>query len=211
MKNVLNLKPYKIIGDNYEGRINLPSWRGFQSRQGFYGSKDYNKTSNGLVKVFINGRHVDYVKTTTQEQINSLNFLINNAEKIRDEILTALFNELPKFKNIYYDFVPEINKITDFKNVLGLSIIHVMDSDKDGFAYLGYEFGCNWDEEHGVGIMMHKDRIVEIGQADTSFNSWITFKDNGTEIEEEIKWNTENATIVQQNKNVLKKSWWKFW
>lgn len=211
MQNVLELKPDIIIGDNYEGQITLPAWTGFQSRQGFYGSKDSNEISNGLVKVLINGRQVDYVKTTTQEQISALNFLYQNADKIRDEILNALFNELPEIKDIYEDMVPEIKSISDFKNVLGLSIIHVMDSDKDGFAYLGYELGCDWDDEHGIGIMMHKDRVVEIGQADTSFNSWITYKDNGTEKEEEARWYTENTSFDRQNKNETKKPWWKFW
>jgi hypothetical protein len=211
MQNVLELKPNFILGDSYEGQITLPAWIGFQSRQGFYGSKDSSGISNGLVKVHINGRQVDYVKTTTQEQINALIFLHDNADKIRDGILNALFNELSVIKEIYEGLVPEINSISDFKNVLGLSIIHVMDSDKDGIAYLGYEFGCDWDDEHGLGVMMHKERVIGIGQAGTSFNSWITYKDNGTEKEEEEKWNTENASIVTQNKNVTDKPWWKFW
>jgi hypothetical protein len=211
MQNVLELKPNFILGDSYEGQITLPAWIGFQSRQGFYGSKDSSGISNGLVKVHINGRQVDYVKTTTQEQINALSFLHDNADKIRDGILNALFNELSVIKEIYEGLVPEINSISDFKNVLGLSIIHVMDSDKDGIAYLGYEFGCDWDDEHGLGVMMHKERVIGIGQAGTSFNSWITYKDNGTEKEEEEKWNTENASIVTQNKNVTDKPWWKFW
>jgi len=211
MQNVLELQPNIIIGDNYEGQITLAAWKGFQSRQGFYGSKDGNETSNGLVKVFINGRQVDYVKTTTQEQINSLNFLQENSEKIRDEILNALYRELPEIRDIYDDLVPEINTISDLKKSIGLSIIHIMESDKDGFAYIGYELGCDWDDEHGLGIMMHKDRVIEIGQADTSFNSWITYKDNGTEAEQEARWNEENRAVIQQHKSDTKKPWWKFW
>ena len=211
MQNVLELKPNIIIGDNYEGEITLSSWKGFQSRQGFYGEKDSSEISNGFVKVFITGRQVDYVKTTTQEQVNSISYLQNNSDKIRDEILNALFKQLPEIKEIYEDLVPEIKNIADFKNVLGLSIIHVMDSDKDGFSYIGYEFGCDWDDEHGIGVMMHKDRVIEIGQADTSFDSWITYKDNGTEKEKEEKWNTQNNTNVGHQINKTKKPWWKFW
>lgn len=211
MQNVLELKPNNIISDNYEGEITLTAWKGFQSRQGFYGSKDNNETSNGLVKVFINGRQVDYVKTTTQEQINSLIFLQDNSEKIRDEILNALYKELPEIRDIYEDLVPEINSISDLKNFIGLSNIHVIESDKDGFAYIGYELGCDWDDEHGIGVMTHKDRVIEIGQADTSFNSWITYKDNGTEAEQDAKWNEENRAVIEQYKNETKKPWWKFW
>lgn len=211
MQKVLELKPNTIIGDHYEGQITLPAWKGFQSRQGFYGSKDSDETSDGLVKVFIKGRQVDYVKTTTQEQINSLNFLQDNSDKIQNEILNTLFQKLPEIKEIYEDLVPEIKNISDFKNMLGLSIIHVMDSDKDGFAYIGYELGCDWDEEHGIGIMTHKDRVVEIGLADTSFNAWITYKDNGTEEEEDARWNEENKKTLEQHRNKTKKPWWQFW
>ena len=211
MQNILELKPNIIIGDNYEVQITLTAWKGFQSRQGFYGSKDSNETSNGLVKVFINGWQVDYVKTTTQEQINSILFLQDNSEKIRDEILNALYKELPEIRDIYEDLVPEINSISDLKNFIGLSIIHIMESDKDGFAYIGYELGCDWDDEHGIGVMTHKDRVIEIGQADTSFNSWITYKDNGTEAEQEARWNEENRAVIEQHKNETKKPWWKSW
>lgn len=211
MQNVLALKPDIIIGDNYEGVMSLPAWRGFQSRLGRYGSKDSNESSNGEVKVFIKGRQVDQVKTTTEEQIQALGFLNDNDAKIRDEILHALLKEIPEIRDIYEDLVLEMNSITDFKPVVGLSIVHVMDSDKDGFAYIGYELGCDWDEEHGIGVMMHKDRVVEIGQAEISFNSWITYKDNGTEMEQEAKWKAENRVVVAENINESKKPWWKFW
>lgn len=211
MQNILELKPNIIIGDNYEGQITLAAWKGFQSRQGYHSSKDSNETSNGLVKVFINGRQVDYVKTTTQEQVNAVNFLLDNSAKIRDEILKALYRALPEIREIYEGLVPEITSISDLKNFIGLSIIHIMESDKDGFAYIGYELGCDWDDEHGIGIMTHKDRVIEIGQADTSFNSWITYKDNGTEAEQEARWNEENRAVIEKHKSETKKHWWKFW
>lgn len=211
MKDVLELTPNIIVGDHYEGQISLPAWKGFQSRQGVYGSKDSSEISDGMAKVFIDGQHVDYVKTTTQEQINSIHFLRDNSEKIRDAILNALLKELPDIREIYEDLVPEINCFADFKNVLGLSTIHVLNSNKDDFSYIGYELGCDWDDEHGLGVMMHKDRVVEIGQADTSFNYWITYKDNGTEKEEEQKWNAEHVTVLTRHQNVKQKPWWKFW
>ncbi len=145
------------------------------------------------------------MKISTQEQVNAINFLYNNNERIRDEILTNLLQELPEIKEIYEDLVPEINKIDDLKNVLGLSIVHIMESDKEGFAYVGYELGCNWDDEHRIGIMTHKNKVIEIGQADVSFNSWITYKEKGLTKQEEQQWNNENKVSVQQDKARVKK------
>ncbi len=82
-----------------------------------------------------------------------------------------------------------------------------MDSDKEDFAYIGFELGCSWDEEHGVGVMMHKDRIVAIGQAETSFDSWITFKDNGTNEIETKKWQEANAKLQLETKRKDETSW----
>lgn len=48
---------------------------------------------------------------------------------------------------------------------------------KDGYAYVGYEFGCTWDEEHGLGFMTYKDRIVDFGGADSAFLTWVARKD----------------------------------
>jgi len=55
-----------------------------------------------------------------------------------------------------------------------------MPDDKDNFAYTGFELGCDWDEEHGIGVMMHKKRVVVIGQVYISFNPWVTTEDQKT-------------------------------
>ena len=47
----------------------------------------------------------------------------------------------------------------------------------EGAAYVGYEFGCAWEEEHGLGLMMHQGRIVAMGGADTAILEWIAEKD----------------------------------
>jgi hypothetical protein len=36
-------------------------------------------------------------------------------------------------------------------------------------SYVGLEFGCSWDKEHGFGVMLHGSRVFDIGSADTSF------------------------------------------
>jgi hypothetical protein len=120
-------------------------------------------------------------------------------EKLSDEI---------NITDSYYD----INLIDeDFKNLIGLSNLHIMESDKNDFAYIGFELGCDWDDEHGVGIMMHKDRVVAIGLAETSFDNWVTFDDNGTSEIEKQNWNEANAKLQSEGPRKTEKQWWKFW
>jgi hypothetical protein len=68
--------------------------------------------------------------------------------------------------------MPVLQNPSDLKPLMGLSTVHIGDVEKDGFAYIGFEFGCNWEEEHGLGVMTHKDRIIEVGDAETAFDAW---------------------------------------
>ncbi len=209
MDNILNLKPNIIIGDTFESNLQLDSWKGFQSRQGAYGTKDKEVESDGTVKVIVHGKEVDYVKTTTSGQVNALKFLIENSESVRDNLLNEILRELPNQKEIYGELIPEIETISEFKKVLGLANIHILPVDKDDVAYIGFELGCDWDNEHGVGIMSHLDRVIKIGQADTSFDNWTAYEDNGTLEIETRKWNEMNSKI-SVSKNRMK-PWWKLW
>jgi hypothetical protein len=203
MDDILNLKPNIIIGDFKEGTLTLNAWKDFQSRQGPYASKDTNEKSNGTVKVVVAGCEVDYVKISSQAQINSIQYLSDNSKLIHDEILRQLIVALSDLKSIYGEYLPSINNAEEFQKHMGLSTIHVMTPDKDDFAYVGFEFGCTWDEEHGLGVMTHKARVISIGQADKSFDIWPTYADNGTEAEMTVKWD--------QDHKHLKRSKWKFW
>jgi hypothetical protein len=73
--------------------------------------------------------------------------------------------------------MPDVNDVSQFKSLIGLSTVHLMNVSKDGTAYIGYEFGCSWDDEHGLGFMTHKDRVIKIGGADTSFLTWVAKED----------------------------------
>lgn len=203
MENILELKPNIIIGDFKEGVLTLNAWEGFQSRQGYYGSMGSNAPSDGTVKVMVSGCEVDHVKVSSQAQINAIKFLADHSEIIRDEIIRELIVAFPDMKAVDEDHFPEIKNVEDIKNHIGLSIVHVMTSDKDNFAYVGFEFGCTWDEEHGLGVMTHKNRVITIGQADKSFDIWSTYADNGTETQMSEKWETNHKHLKRQ------KPWWK--
>ena len=65
----------------------------------------------------------------------------------------------------------------DFRRLIGLHNVHFVPLMKDGLPYFGYEFGCIWDDEHGLGVLMHGRRVVEVGDAQTSFTLWIAERD----------------------------------
>ena len=100
-------------------------------------------------------------------------------------------------------YMPDVNSLEEFKNLIGLSFVHLIDEEKEGLGYVGFEFGCEWDPEHGLGVMTYKNEVVELGGADTAFLTWIASRHKNPE-----KVNAQiEANYQQQNK----KPWWKFW
>ncbi len=55
----------------------------------------------------------------------------------------------------------------------------VLDAYPERQVLYGYEFGCRWDDEHGLGAMTHAGRVVEVGGADTAILEWIATGDGG--------------------------------
>ena len=67
------------------------------------------------------------------------------------------------------DLPPAVDHPAQLQNLIGLNIVHVLDELNDGVCYIGCEFGCQWDEEHGLGVMTHRGQVVQVGAAEESF------------------------------------------
>jgi hypothetical protein len=70
-----------------------------------------------------------------------------------------------------------LDRPTDLRRVMGPSIVHVSPVVQAGQAYLGFEFGCPWEEEHGLGVLTHAERVAAIGHADVCFLKWVAEDD----------------------------------
>lgn len=163
--------------------VMLQSWRGFQSRRGPYGAVDSESPSDGSVHLIFapEGRETDPLSPT---ELASIDWVLDNEAAIADALLAALFAKYPMLQAQYgYDAseqaerMPDLRDAADLRNLLGLHSVHVHQVTRDGLPYVGFEFGCSWDEEHGLGVLMHGTRTVEIGGADTAILLWIASKD----------------------------------
>ena len=187
-EKIPNLEMKTYCGENYEfksieGSIKLTAWSGYQSRQGAYASVDQEQ-SDGSARLQVGGDMVIDNPEITREHINAYNFLTQYQDKIKDAILASLLTQYKDLQEQYgYDpeeaasIMPDVNNISQFKSLIGLSTVHLLNVSKDDTAYVGYQFGCTWDDEHGLGVMTHKDRVIEIGGADTSFLTWVAERD----------------------------------
>jgi hypothetical protein len=175
-----------VVGSLWEGTDVLPAFKGYQSRGGAYASRSRSKSSTGQVRLTVPPPEERGGPTfpPAPDQLRAYRFLKDNQQAIADAILKMIFRSYPKFRETYgtdpeEGGMPVVKTAEQLKNFVGPSTIHVLPVSKSGVTYVGFEFGCDWDEEHGLGVMTHKKRVVEVGGADTSFLEWIATRDGG--------------------------------
>lgn len=124
------------------------------------------------------------VKKMSLNHKKGLEYIITNQSELLKIILSELLKLYPDMQKKYnytgsekQDFMPDITDINDFAKLLSPTAIYILSVYQDKFPCIGYLFSCSWDREHALGVMMYKDRIIEFGDADTSFSTWIAKKD----------------------------------
>lgn len=192
------------------GTAILSTWTGFQARLGPYGSAS-PRTKRPRARLSFNACESGggQILPPSAAQRAAYAYLLAHESAVTAAILARVLRAYPKLRATYhkdYDIdpnekpeyadeldelfddhkpLPVIRHAKDLRKVMGLAWIHVLDVEKAGVAYVGFELGCSWDDEHGAGLMMHKKRVVDFGSADTSFLEWIAEKDGGTHSEQE--------------------------
>ena len=184
-KSILNCPPLpelKFDRFDWSGQLKQDYWLGCLTRL----DKLDGKKSDGSIEL----RVAPLETPPCLEQKSAYEFFLDNTEKIYSNLLDAVFEIYPEERNFYREGygwredlsqeeeqefekeygadVPEFGSPEELKKVICLRSIYIQATAKDSVAYIGFEFDCNWDEEHGLGVVMHRDRVVEVGQADAS-------------------------------------------
>lgn len=153
----------------WRGNIQLHSWEKFFKH-------------NQSIELCVGGDRK--VENIADWHIRTYEYLLANQEKLLEVLLNYLLSQYPEMQNEYgYDkeernaYMPNVDAIVEFSEIIRPKRIHILDVEKDGFAYLGIHFWCLWDEECELGFMMHKERIVEMGGGNSAFLSWIAEDD----------------------------------
>ena len=184
--------PLRWDGYFWAGRVVLNAWRGFQSRLGAYAARSSTKESDGTAQLSVAPPAGVAERPPSAEQTNAFRYLLEHEEAIRDALLSAIFEEYPAIRErllgdglVDESDLPALERAEQLKSHIGLSIVHVLPVVKHGAAYVGFEFGCTWDDEHGLGVMTHQGRIVElpdmgigkVSGADIASEGWMAEED----------------------------------
>jgi hypothetical protein len=175
------LPALKWDGYCWEGEIVLPSWRGFQTRRGPYAAMSSDDPSDGTSLIRFDTDGLGHVPPT-EAQIATYRWLIEHEAEVASTVLNAVFVEYPRLSAEYIDAYDAedaqiaaqralpLERPEQLRLVMGLYAVFILPVAKDGVGYGGFEFGCVWEEEHGLGVLTHKARVVEVGHADTAFD-----------------------------------------
>jgi hypothetical protein len=162
--------------------LRLPSWAGFQSRFGPYGSENKPEPSDGAVALIFapEGRGLEPL---SEQEMRLISWFEQNEPSVSEEVKVAIIEwcspqsleRTSKFD--FDDHFPVIADEQDLKENVGLYAVNIHQVNMGGIPYIGYEFGCAWDKEHGLGVLIHGTRVVEVGFADTAILLWIAEED----------------------------------
>lgn len=175
---------------SYSTITKLTAWEGFQSRGFASRTVLSSQQSDGSVEIILTLDRRDDDLLTSND-LASVDWLIENQSVQAKAALKGLIED---YTDLIWDIedlsigLPEtVEKPEDFHSRIGLCQVHIHNLLNEGIPYIGYEFGCDWDEEHGLGILMHGERVVSIGGADTALLLWIAEDDAGIAREEKFE------------------------
>ena len=178
---VLPFPPLRWDDFGWAGEIKLRSWAGFARRPG----SRSKKVTDGTVRLNVPVEDDEEQTPPTAAQIKAMRHLLDNEKKVAATVLAAVFEIYPDAKAEYEsDYgddpdieLPDIDKPSGLRPWMRLAHVHVLYVSKADVAYVGFEFACVWEEEHGAGVLTHRGRIVEVGHGDTAFLEWIAERD----------------------------------
>lgn len=193
--------PLEII----EARIVLEAWDGYLYKHWENGKE----ITDGKVRL-----NFDCYRGNNPEdcraEINAYNHLLKNQHEIRDSIIRTLIEKFNWLKKTYDwdqddEITPETIADFDFKSFIGPLSVSFHEECKDDIAYLEWHFQCEWDEEHGLAVITHQERVIDLDRGETDI--WKIYEDKGT-LEQELKEFEERKKIFKPREI---KPWWRFW
>lgn len=161
------------------GHVTLPSWKGFQSRLGPYNAMDSMEPSDGRVRLSVGPPLPDSSVAPSVDQLKAFQFLLDNDSELNRAVCAAIADEYPNMIAPYDPVEAEDLGIAqhvaadDLPLLMGLSQVHVLHVVHGGEAMIGFELGCTWEPEHGLGALTHRGRVLEVGLAEVAYTEWI--------------------------------------
>ena len=178
----LTLASWNDRGGELNGNGVFPHWAALQST---VSANLCDDDGLGTFYLTVNSPAGDHDRPAP-EQIAAYQHLIDNAVPVFAAVLQSIYDEYDWMREDFMEcltpdeatrLVPDISAPTELLPLLSFGTMTVHRVFNGGLAYIGLSFGCTWDTEHGLGVLIHGSRIVSVGGCDTSFMEWIPQSD----------------------------------
>jgi hypothetical protein len=154
------MKEYIFKGD-WSFDIYLPEFSKLHSIK-WFASENKTKLENGFVPFRICDERT-YETDPTSQQIRAIEYLLKNEKQIITSLFQAFKHEINKFYVDVWredDWIPELNTVEDLGKLIGIYNIIVLTNHKDNISYIEIDFAYLGDEEHGLAVVIHMERLV---------------------------------------------------
>jgi hypothetical protein len=162
----------KNDGSGYwTGSLRLPGWGAV------FGVR------RGRLYIEIAGEGDDGHRPPAAARTRGCRWLIAHDAAVARETLAGILAWLPTLRPGYAKagiVLPEARSIEELAQLVTPSTAIFHTARRGTRPYIGYTFRCAWDDEHGVGVLMHGLRLLSVGGADTAHLEWIAERDART-------------------------------
>ena len=117
-------------------------------------------------------------------EVALVHWTVDHEASISEILLAAVLAEYPAMQESYgYEpkelvkYMPNVSSVAELRQLIALQSVNVHQVSKAGCPYVGFELACRWDEEHGLGVLVHGKRVVAVGGADTAILLWMAEED----------------------------------
>ena len=161
----LNLKmkmtEFTFNGD-WEIKLNLEKFIDSNSKWG--DNQKSSETPNHINLKIIDKKN--YEPDPLDEQINSIEYIINNQEKVLED-LCASFNTINKKYGEYsgeHGWYPDVLTVNNLGSIFHISEVVILVEHKDEKSYVQFNGEYAGDYEHGLILAMHNGKLIGSNQ-----------------------------------------------
>jgi hypothetical protein len=144
-----------------------------------FGGFNYNEAANqdfrqGLFELQVVDREGDGPSVSQERAL--LQF-VHNQQLLCPVIIDAIFDYYRSHRENWRTgdeslddiTVPPVQSPDDLRRLIRLDSLFVLDMSRDDLPLIGLCFACSWDIEHGLGVLIHGTRLVEVGENDITW------------------------------------------
>lgn len=110
----------------------------------------------------------------SREQVNAFQWFVEHQDAVCATVIDALYRyyvHSRKENRRWFEMndCPDIEQSDELRPLLELLGLRLRSDSYRKTALLGFSFDCQWDEEHGLAVLTHKNTVVDIGQAELAY------------------------------------------